>query len=61
MSDFSRPTFRQALPALLFLTSLFFMNFMGRILLAPFLPDVERELGLTHAQPGGFFLALSAM
>lgn len=57
---FSQPAFRQALPALLFLTALFFMNFMGRILLAPFLPDVERELSLSHAQAGGFFLVLSA-
>lgn len=49
------PSFRTALPGLVFLTGLFFFNFFGRVILGPFLPMVEADLGLTHAQSGGLF------
>lgn len=43
-----------------FLTALFFLNFIARILLAPFLPTIERDLGITHSGAGFFFFLVSA-
>ena len=39
---------------------IFFLNFTGRVILAPLLPIVEADLEITHAQAGMFFLFLSA-
>jgi hypothetical protein len=44
--------FRQALPGLLFLTSLFFLNFTYGVVFAQLLPVIERELELDHAVAG---------
>lgn len=44
----------------LFLALIFFINFSSRIILAPFLPTIERDLGLSHGQAGFFFLLISA-
>ena len=51
--------FRQQLPALLLFTLIFFVNFLSRIFLAPFLPSVEADLSLSHADAGAFFLLIS--
>ncbi len=51
--------FIQRLGPLLFLTALFFLNFTTRISFAPLLPNIEADLGLSHAQAGGLFLFLS--
>jgi NNP family nitrate/nitrite transporter-like MFS transporter len=45
--------------SLLFLTSLFFLNFISRIVLAPLLPIVERDLGVSHIEAGSLFLLIS--
>jgi NNP family nitrate/nitrite transporter-like MFS transporter len=45
---------------LLLLSFVFFVNFMGRIVLAPLLPAIEQDLGLSHAQSGFLFFTLSA-
>jgi NNP family nitrate/nitrite transporter-like MFS transporter len=45
--------------SLLFLTSLFFLNFISRIILAPLLPIVERDLGVSHIEAGSLFLLIS--
>jgi len=45
---------------LLFLASIFFLNFMARITASPLLPQIEADLGLDHAQAGSFFLIISA-
>lgn len=50
---------RRALPSLLVLTGLFFVNFASRIILGPFLPLVEAEFNISHAQAGGLFLPIS--
>lgn len=52
--------FRAALPLLLLFTLLFYANFVSRVILGPFLPDIEAEFAVTHAQAGGlfFFVAL---
>lgn len=44
---------------MLFLALIFFINFTSRIILAPLLPTVERDLGITHSQAGSFFLLIS--
>lgn len=39
---------------------IFLLNFTGRVILAPLLPTVEEDLGISHAQAGMFFLFISA-
>lgn len=41
------------------LTGIFFFIFLSRLILAPFLPDIEREFGVSHAKAGSLFLFLS--
>ena len=50
---------RQHLVPLIILTSIFFINFLARIVLAPLLPTVEKELHISHAEAGSFFLLIS--
>ena len=47
-----------ALPLLplTFLTGIFYLNFVSRIILGPFLPVIEHELGLGHGEAGSLFL-----
>ena len=45
---------------LLFLTSIFFINFIARIIPSPLMPRIEEDLGLDHAAAGSFFLIISA-
>jgi len=51
--------FRDGLPALVLLTSIFFVNFSARIILAPLMPAVESDLGISHAEGGSLFLLIS--
>lgn len=44
---------------ILFLASIFFLNFLSRIILAPLLPNVEQDLGISHSQAGSLFLLIS--
>ena len=41
---------------LAFLTGIFYLNFVSRIILGPFLPVIEQELGLGHGGAGSLFL-----
>ncbi|MCF8033129.1 MAG: MFS transporter [Desulfarculaceae bacterium] len=50
----------QAVPALLFLTSIFFLNFATRMVLAPLMPAMEHALGMGHAEAGSLFLCVAA-
>jgi len=52
--------FRRVLPQLAFLSSLFLLNFLSRIIFSPLLPQIERELGFGHTVSGSFFLWISA-
>ena len=45
---------------LLFLVVIFFINFIGRIILSPLLPTIEKELDISHGQAGSFFFLISA-
>jgi NNP family nitrate/nitrite transporter-like MFS transporter len=53
-------SFRACLPVLLMLTTIFFINFLSRIILGPLLPNVEHDLGIDHTQSGGLFFFISA-
>ncbi|MBN1958358.1 MAG: MFS transporter [Desulfuromonadales bacterium] len=44
---------------LIFLTLLFYLNFVARVLLSPLAPVMEAELGYTHAGTGSLFLLIS--
>jgi NNP family nitrate/nitrite transporter-like MFS transporter len=43
----------------LFLAWLFYLGFVSRILFAPLMPAIEKDLGIGHGQAGGLFLLLS--
>jgi NNP family nitrate/nitrite transporter-like MFS transporter len=45
---------------LLLLALIFFLNFMARIILAPLMPTVEKDLGIGHGEAGSLFLLISA-
>ncbi|MGD8765702.1 MAG: MFS transporter [Desulfobacteraceae bacterium] len=51
---------RAHLSPLLILTSIFFINFLSRIILSPLMPKIEAELGIAHAAAGSFFLLISS-
>ena len=59
-SDRPPEAFRRCVGALLLLTSIFFLNFMARIVQAPLMPAIEKELGLSHSAAGALFLTVSA-
>ncbi len=44
---------------LLFLVGIFFLNFVSRIVLAPLLPGVEKDLKIGHEEAGSFFFIIS--
>lgn len=52
-------SFRSHIGVILFLTGIFFLNFLGRIILAPLLPTIEKDLGLGHSEAGSLFLLIS--
>lgn len=45
---------------LLFLTSIFFVIFMSRIVLAPLLPNIEKDLVIGHGEAGSLFFWISS-
>lgn len=52
--------FGEALPTIVLLTAVFFVNFVSRIVFGPLLPVIEQEMGLGHGQAGSLFLLISA-
>jgi len=52
--------FYRGMSFLILLTSIFFVNFMARIVLSPLLPVIESDLHFNHAQAGSLFLTLSS-
>jgi NNP family nitrate/nitrite transporter-like MFS transporter len=52
-------TFRTQLIPLLLIASIFLLNFTARIIAAPLLPAIERDLGFSHGDAGSLFLFLS--
>jgi NNP family nitrate/nitrite transporter-like MFS transporter len=56
----TRAPFRAALPAVLFVTAIFFLNFLSRVILAPIMPEIQADLGFAHTGAGVLFMALGA-
>src|SRR5215470_18815240 len=52
--------FWQQLGPVVFLTVLFLINFIARIILSPLFPTIEKELGISHGEAGSFFFLISA-
>lgn len=55
----AQEAFLTLLTPLLLLTSIFFVNFIARIILAPLMPRVKADLALSHAEAGSLFLLIS--
>jgi len=53
------PPFRSQLGTLFFLAAIFYLNFVARIIIAPLMPTVEKELHFSHGEAGSLFLVLS--
>ncbi len=53
-------TFRSQVGPILFLTGIFFLNFLSRIILAPLLPTIEKDLAVSHGEAGSLFLFISS-
>ncbi len=51
--------FRSAILAVIFVTAIFFLNFISRVVFAPLMPVIQVDLGFTHAGAGHLFLALA--
>jgi len=52
-------SFRTLVGPLLLLTTIFFLNFMARIIPAPLMPAIEAELGISHGAAGSLFFTIS--
>ncbi|MBW2557878.1 MAG: MFS transporter [Deltaproteobacteria bacterium] len=50
---------RAQLAPIIFLTTIFFLNFTARIILSPLTPAVEMDMGLGHGEVGSFFLFIT--
>ncbi|MGD8388851.1 MAG: MFS transporter [Desulfobacteraceae bacterium] len=51
--------FHRVIAPILFLTSIFFFNFISRIIWAPLMPAIEGDLDIGHGEAGSFFLLIS--
>jgi MFS transporter, NNP family, nitrate/nitrite transporter len=47
------------LGSILFITLIFFLTFIARVLLSPLMPEIEKSLGISHSQSGSLFLLMS--
>jgi NNP family nitrate/nitrite transporter-like MFS transporter len=52
-------TFKSKIGPILLLSQIFLLNFLGRVILAPLLPTIERDLGVGHGEAGSLFLLIS--
>jgi NNP family nitrate/nitrite transporter-like MFS transporter len=48
--------FRSSVGPIFLLVSIFFLNFIARIVIAPLLPAIEADLSISHAQAGSLIL-----
>jgi len=58
-TDKEQRPFRHHLGALIFLVAIFFLNFIARVIPAPLLPSIEKDMQLSHSAAGSFFLFIS--
>jgi NNP family nitrate/nitrite transporter-like MFS transporter len=54
------PSFRSQIGPILLLASIFFLNFIGRVVIAPLLPAIEADLSISHVQAGSLILITTA-
>ena len=52
-------SFRTHVPLLLYLTAIFFLNFLARVVLSPLMPTIESDLNIGHGEAGSLFLFIS--
>jgi NNP family nitrate/nitrite transporter-like MFS transporter len=50
---------RRQLGPVIFLAGIFLLNFLGRIILSPLIPTIEKDMGLGHGKVGSFFLFIT--
>jgi len=50
---------RRQLAPIIFLTTIFFLNFIARIILSPLIPTIEKDMALSHGEAGSFFLFIT--
>jgi NNP family nitrate/nitrite transporter-like MFS transporter len=55
----NEPEFRTQVGAILYLVLIFLLNFTARIVIAPLMPVIEENLGLSHSQAGSLFLLIT--
>ncbi len=53
------PSFISQLGPLLFLSGIFFLNYLSRIILSPLLPTIEQDLKIGHGGAGSLFFLVS--
>jgi NNP family nitrate/nitrite transporter-like MFS transporter len=58
-NDDKESSFRSQVGPILLLTGIFFVNFLARIILAPLLPTIEKDLGVSHGEAGSLFLLIA--
>src|SRR3989304_6501577 len=59
-SPMAAQSFLRQVGPVVFLVIIFFLNFVSRMILAPLLPTIEKELAISHGQAGFFFFLISA-
>ncbi len=52
-------SFHDKMGLTVFLAWLFYLGFVSRVLFAPLMPEIEKELGIGHGEAGGLFLMMS--
>lgn len=52
-------SFRTHLPFLIYLTGIFFLTFISRVILSPLMPTIENDLNIGHGEAGSLFLFIS--
>lgn len=51
--------FRSHIGPLIFLTGIFFLNFLSRVVMAPLMPSLEEDLGINHVEAGFLVFTIS--
>jgi NNP family nitrate/nitrite transporter-like MFS transporter len=57
--DSNESSLRSHIGSLLLMTGIFYLNFISRIILAPLMPTIERDLEIGHAEAGSLFFLIS--
>jgi sugar phosphate permease len=58
-TNMTSPQFRTSWARSCCLTNIFFLNFISRIIFAPLLPSIQKDLGLAHVGAASLFLFVS--